>query len=717
MDPIVASGGSPTPRAGSRRGIGRGPLAILAVVCLLAGACSGPASSAGPVAGPGGRAQIAAVDLTGLSIGSAAGVSVGAVKKPVKPTVKIPAPPKAAATPAGSIDEQAAALAKAVKPGGRKALAPLLAAYRIAGIPVIGANGKPLPGFAADEVGPGWWQVWLSAGGKPSFAVSLADATKLLVAIPKAPSLDTTAMATAALADLRAMAVDTDPHVRFFARFLVDLSAARSGLDPLDPATGPEGVQLSPIAVEFFTAGALRNLAIASVRASRAAAISAGYGIASDATVAPGGPLSDATVAPGGLLSAAAAPPAANPCNPTGDLEVASYWTQWIASKISGGVNVFLMEKGLKSFIDMIIATPAWAEGAGKAAGWVGSAMSALTFYAELSSLKATVVVAPKPLVRTKHTSPAGDPGVVTATLSYDLKGSQLDGGTGIANCLLVFANAIGIQAAFPSDGAVSGAMLEFQGGNGFVQQIANASSFVRFSHPADQAIQATDANGKAVIDIEGMEQRREIPASVVGYTRTASIRVLAQPEEENARSIASMFWDSLVALQTGAIGAAAPIIDVLKTIRYDLGETSFPVTDWRTGWELKGSDGAGVTVHGLKCDTLDGDWVVEGDVNVPPSMTHIVYVITIPRGSLKGTYTYSGATTVPGAPVVTFLAPRGDATIEPRSDGSVWMTLQDTPETETVHDPDAPVTTTVTLPGPDWSWQPSSACGAPPGG
>jgi hypothetical protein len=677
---------------------------MLAVVCLLAGACTGAASSAGPVVGQGGRAQIASVDLTGLSSGSAAGVSVGAATKPVKPTVKIPAPPTAAATPAGSIDEQAAALAKAVKPGGRNALAPLLAAYRIAGIPVIGANGKPLPGFAADEVGPGWWQVWLSAGGRPSFAVSLTDATKLLIAIPKAPSLDTTALATAALADLRAMAVDTDPHVRFFARFLIDLSAARSGLDPLDPATTPEGVRLSPIAVEFFTAGALRNLAIASVRASRAAAVTAGYRIASDATTESGGP-----------LSAAAAPPAANPCNPTGDQEVASYWTQWIASKIAGGVNVFLMEKGLKSFIDMIVSTPAWASGAGKAAGWLGSAMSALTFYAELSSLKATVVATPKPLVRTKHTSPAGDPGVVTATLSYDLKGSQLDGGTGIANCLLVFANAIGIQAAFPSDGAVSGAMLEFQGGNGFVQQIANASSFVRFAHPAGQAIQATDANGKAVIDIEGMEQRREIPASVVGYTRTASIRVLAQPEEENARSIASMFWDSLVALQTGAVGAVAPIIDVLKTIRYDLGETSFPVTDWRTGWEMIGVNMDGYRVHGLKCDTLDGDWVVEGDLNNPAGYIHQVFVITIPKGSRQGTYTYSDAGVVGDSTTTQFGT--GDASIDPLDDGSVWMTLKGTMMTMTVQGPGGTVKNTWAMPGADWSWEPSSACGAPPGG
>ena len=144
----------------------------------------------------------------------------------------IPAPPAAVQLPAGSIDDQAAALAKAVEPGGQAALAPLVAAYQAAGIPIIGDDGHPIPGAPDDQVGPGWWQVWLSAGANPGFATPLSGATELLTAMPDPPKLDNAAVSAAAPADLKSMAADADPHRHFFARFIADLAKDHIGRRP-----------------------------------------------------------------------------------------------------------------------------------------------------------------------------------------------------------------------------------------------------------------------------------------------------------------------------------------------------------------------------------------------------------------------------------------------------------------------------------------------------
>lgn len=621
------------------------------------------------------------------------------------PELKIPDAPAATAAPTGSVDDQASALAKAVAPGGQAALAPLLAAYRAAGIPIIGLDGHPLAGSGDDQVGPGWWQVWLSAGGSPQFTVSIADATKLLVAMKDAPALDTSAVATAALADLRAMAADKDPHRRFFARFIADLSTTGSGVDALATTTTATDVRLSPIAVQFLVAGLLRSIAIAAVRTNPGIVVRPGRQIASI-----GRPL------PLDLPQLADSAPAGNPCNPSGDPEAVSFWTQWIASKLTGGLNLPGMDGAMKSAVELVVKNAELASKVGKAAAVLGGAIAALTFMLQMATLKATSTISPTPLVRTHLDHPHGYEATITTILKYDLEGKSLDGGVGVKNCLLVFLNALGIQAALPADGGVEGAKLTYKGGDGFGERMNTGGAFVQFPDQEEMS-KETGPGGVRTITVQGIYQKKTIPDSAAPWMRKASVRITAQPEAENGRSLANMFWDSFVALGAGPVGGIAPIIDVLKSVEYDMGEFSFDVKDWQVGWTIK-ADAGSMKVNGVKCDSLDGEWVMQGEMNEASIESHEVFTITIGKDSLEGTFQFSSTTVVTTkyGPAVATQNEKGHASIVLNKDGTVSMTLDAGTVSGTAtaggH------TEHVSVPMPAWhfTWQPgASGCDEPP--
>jgi hypothetical protein len=658
-------------------------------LCLVVAACGAPTT---PSTGPGGSA--AAIGSLAPIVSPAGG----------SPSITIPAPPAAADMPTGSIDDQAAALAKAVAPGGQAALAPLIAAYQAAGIPIIGGDGHPVAGSAADQVGPGWWQVWLSAGSNPQFTIALTDATKLLVAIPNAPTVDTAALATAALADLRTMAADTDPHRRFFARFVADLSTNRSGVDALDPATTTDDLKLTPVAVEFFMAGLLRSIEIAAVKANPAAVLSPRRQIASIGQPLPPG---QQRLTDGG--------PAANPCNPTGDADAVSYWSQWIASKLAGGLNLPGMNDAMQSVVQLVVKNASLGAKLAQAAAVLGGAIGALTFLLEMATLDVSIKTDPSPLVRTHSGTQPGNQSVLTATLKYDLEKSSLDGGAGIKNCLLIMANALGIQAALPADGAVAGARLKFLGTEGFNQGTIDTGGFVLFTNGASQVTQDTDPGGLAKIDIEGRRQKKDIPDSAPPVDRTASVQISAQPEAENARSLASTFWDSFVALGSGPVGAVAPIIDVLKGTMFDLGNYQFKVQDWQLGWTMT-TGLLGGTLTGTKCDALDGDWVINGGKNQGALVQTIHFTVTFHENSKKGIYEYSNNNVVSAGAgtVVSTINGVGKASITIAKDGTVTMVLDATTGTATAVTGGQKVTEKVSIPGVQFTWAPKE-CDQPP--
>lgn len=578
--------------------------------------------------------------------------------------------------PDGSVDEQAVTLAEAVAASGQSALAPLLAAYGAAGLPVIDADGESVSGTGEeDPLGPPWWLVWSSAGSNPTIHMSLADTAKLANATPDAFVVDAGELAAALLDDLRDMAEADDTASRFFARF-VAAAAANDGVDPLDPSATVDSVMLDSITATFLLSGFLRG-AMAELVPLQSAVAPRFEVVAARAVPRTGT----------GTAQAQAAPPG-NPCNPTDMLEQIAFWVQWVASKIAGGVQLPGMQAATRSAASLVVRSANAAAAVGQAAAWASGAIGALLFALQMSALTVAIDV-PGGLVRTHSAAHHGDPGQATVTLTYDLEGSLLDGGEGIKNCLLVYLNALGIQAALPANGAVPGATIKFDGREGI-------NDYWLFDS-ASQLEQTTDSNGVVLVNLTGKIQIDQIAPDAPEWDRQATMDIAATPEAVNERSIASTFWDSVVAPFGGIPGAIAPIIDILKTIRYDLGEQGFLVIDWSHGWFID-TTGNGQHSEGIKCydpafspsQSLDGDWVMQGNYTqrspTGEQKGDELWEVTIGQGG-TGHYTYTDTArlvTTLGITVYVTGKAEGDADVTLMSDGTVHMHLVDTKHTYT---------------------------------
>jgi hypothetical protein len=660
----------------------RWPLAVLLIAALAAACAEGvptgeptpsnlvPPSAAVATTGPARPTQ--SLPPTGEPAPSnlvppSAAVATTGPARPTQslPPIEVPDPPEQAAAPTGTSDEQAATLAGAVADGGQPALSPLLAVYRQAGLSVIGLNGEPLPGFGDDPVGIGWWMVRFSAGGNPRLTVPLSDVPLLLLASDDPPDIEPAELAGLLADDLREMADGPDGYDRFLARFVAARATAH-GPDPLDKATDPDDVRLDMMTFTLLSSAMIRRVVQASVAADPGSFI-AGLPIDWGATLAAVGP----ALPPVRLVATA---PASNPCNPTGDAEQVSFWTQWIASKVAGGFQLPGMREAFRSLTERLVKNASQASKLNKTAARAGAAAAALLFALQMSSLTVELDQNPNPLVRTKTTRD-GQSGRVITTISYDLEGSSLDGGTGIKNCLAMLANALGIQAALPTNGPIPGATVKFDLKTGF-------NDFVKTVRAGSQLTQDTDADGRAYLDIEGMAQRQNLPNDAIEWPREATLGISATVEPTDARSIANTFWDSLgfaaTALSGGSPGdiitaIVAPALDIAKTIRYDWGERTFLVIDWQVGWKIDQPTGFG-HMDGLKCDGIGGVWSVTGTYNTFGFEGHQTWNVTIDAATKRGTYNYTDNQAGNGVSIIFNVT--GTATLDIDSLGRAHMHL-----------------------------------------
>lgn len=668
-----------------RTALGRGRrLTVAVLVSILAAACtattpSGDLPSGELPASPGSSAP--------SPDGSTGAPSPAGSITPIE----IPAPPKPAAAPDGTSDEQATALATAVGSGGQAALSSLLAVYRQAGLSVIGTDGEPLPGFGDDPVGFGWWMVRFSAAGDQTLTVPLADVPLLLFASDDPPDLKPADLAALLADDLRAMAAGDDGFDRFLARFVSE-RARSHGPDPLDREAAPEDVRLDMITFALLSSAMIRQVVQASVAADPGL-FAASLRIDTAAALAAVRPM------PPPIRPNHAAP-AANPCNPTGDAEQVSFWTQWIASKVAGGFQLPGMQNAFRSLIERVVKNASAASKLSKTAGRAAAAAAALLFALQMSSLTVEIDQDPSPLVRTKTTRD-GEAGKVIATIKYDLEGSSLDGGAGMKNCLAMLANAIGIQASLPVSGPIAGATVIFRPASGF-------NDFVQTQRAGSQLTQDTDGDGRATLDIEGVHQRQQIPNDAVEWPREASVGISATVEPTDARSIANTFWDSLGFAATVLVGGdvitaiVAPALDIAKTIRYDWGERTFLVIDWQVGWKIDQATRYG-HMDGLKCDGIGGVWSVAGTYNAFGFEGHQTWNITIDPATLRGTYNYTDLQAGNGVTLIMNVTGTVDMSID--SLNRVHMHLVETTRTVTVK-PRGGIAPNVPLQSSDLVWE-----------
>ena len=400
--------------------------------------------------------------------------------------------------------------------------------------------------------------------------------------------------------------------------------------------------------------------------------------------------------------------PTGNACNPTGDNDAISYWSQWIASKLAGGLNLPGMEEGMKSLVQLVVSNAEM--GAKLAKGAAATRGGPLGPDLPVGDVDAG-------RLDQQHTQSRGpdqgdEPrqrGVITATLKYDLEKSSLDGGSGVKNCLLIMANALGIQNALPADGGVVGAQLKFLGRGRLRPGPRQVRRRLR-RVPPDRAeiTQDTGDGGIATIHVRGLAQKKKIPDSAVEWPREPTIRIYAQPEAENARSLASTFWDSFVAEGAGPVGPIAPILDILKGTMFDLGEYSFQVTDWLVGWTIASKfDNNPMT--GQKCDAMDGEWVAKAGLNQPPLNIEESYTLNFPENSLQGTYKFTNNTVVTSSAGTAVAVQNGTSTVTmvPQKDGTIIMNLDPVTVTAIATTGGNSVSQQLTIPGVTLTWAP----------
>ena len=568
---------------------------------------------------------------------------------------KLAAPPKPASVIKGTPEEQAVYFAdQLASPETR--LAGWLGLYDALRIPVIGQDGKSLGTTGDDPIGPQYWEIWYSSGlDKNGRGVPISDAGRILGVA--SPEFDGGTLGATLLKDLKLAAENPDPQVQLFGMFVRErIKRGPSHVDIRNADAVPDKAIIDSTTLQMIAWLAIRNALLQSARSVAATTRNVGreYRFAA-------------------LLQSQRGLTSATPCSEIiGGSYQATYWAEWILKKvIARGVQLPGMEKAIPGLVERLLNSLAKgieakraAEMVGNvrtAAAWLNAVTSALTLVMRLLSMEISASQDPDPLIRTKGTS-NGKEGKVTFALSLNPKNPTSNpdvdpDGNSLDNCLGSFlASAAGITLKLPPAGRVSGSELDFKGGMGF-------PDLVLFADYKDLFGRDTNSNGEVSIQLTGVAQKKQLPENSRPIDKEFSIHVSAQPEAYNGNTIANMFYNGLTfGVRPNAPSGISAIVDVLKTVHYDMGEHVFRLTDWQPrGYRASGSDGP-VVYSGVIC-SLDQPFTVTGKhplyplpLNFTPSSptTGTMSYGTSGSGisaSGGGTYRIDGATT--DAPVI----------------------------------------------------------------
>jgi hypothetical protein len=394
------------------------------------------------------------------------------------------------------------------------------------------------------------------------------------------------------LDDLRSTAQSNDPQVRLFGLFVRErVLRGPSHLDLLDAATSPISATVDLPTVQLLGWVAIRGTFIQAAQQVSERPVSGA--VASNVPfkwpvlplLAVPAPLAVALQAGGGLpsLNAISASStlqqqAAQPtCSAMFGDEDVTYWVNWVANKLGGGLQLPGMQNGLPGLIQLIqkqLGEPASViKGTSDRLGWASAFTAAMTLAMQLSSVDVAGYEEPDPLERTKGTSDGKQTTIHWALLMDP--GKLPDGNNGAACFLSFLSNMFGMSFSFPTEGRIPGAEMDFYGGEGFPDLVLFGDY--------KQLRQDTDANGEASLLILGRAQKKDLPDSAQPVDKEFSVRVRAQPEAVNGNTIANIFFGGLTfGASPGGAGAIGALTDILKTFTWDLGEHVFRLTDWK---------------------------------------------------------------------------------------------------------------------------------------
>jgi hypothetical protein len=367
------------------------------------------------------------------------------------------------------------------------------------------------------------------------------------------------------LADVRAMAASGEPRAVFLASFLAQRSVARDAPDPLDPATTPELFLIDPAGLALVMWTSLRSALI-----DAAAAVDAPVGLRAPETEPAG--VADAA----GFVGSMARRTSPTLCTAPTDEEA---WVLFITKLVGSGLEVgqeAIAIPGIANVISGAVALQAVdadaAEALGKkvgvglqVAGLVTAAASALMAYAATG---ATVSMDPSPLERLRERA-EGKTATATITISY--QNGVKDEAAELGCAMNVLGRLAGAEVSVPIEGTkVSGADVIPEAGR-------NVPSKVLFD--VGSRVLTTGGDGVATLPLKGAARREKLPETAVQYDDTFSIRIYAQFEGVSAQGILDTFIGGLAGTGIGALGV---LVNILKTIRYDMGTFTLPLKDWK---------------------------------------------------------------------------------------------------------------------------------------
>jgi len=450
--------------------------------------------------------------------------------------------------PPGNIDEQAATLAKAVLKGDEKSVPALYAAVLAAGYGIRDADGSVLE---TTDHGQGMvfrdWEIAAIAKlyGQ-GYGVGLAHLSEAFTRNTKA--FKDVPLATALLDGIRKAANSDHRALRFWGRFIVELG--RSSSEPYDllDQIGPAKIRLDAAQMFFVLSRLMGDVALSAKVANHVRPVPS-LTRKTKLTASNHAELSTLRILRNNRSSSLP-----GPCAPEG-------WE-------SIGRDVGAL--AATSLYDHILSQ------SNMSLGSVNLVLTLLKFILSYAFLKTDIVIAKKPLVRTKSTT-KGELDVVIGKVWIDNKLQEL-------NCQRTFLNAHGLDFNLPNSGPVSGATIAWEGLEGFGEQdrgaLTSALDYVRNLGevpPLDEPIVTfdvlkgpwggpsrtemnTDIAGQSLILVVGLPQKKNLANQKLTEVNKVAgvmfrVQLKAIPKELNdIQGIASTLGD-----------AAGPVIAFLQ--------------------------------------------------------------------------------------------------------------------------------------------------------
>jgi hypothetical protein len=583
---------------------------------------------------------------------------------PATTSVDAPSP---MALPPGTPKQQAAAFADALANAAdsRTRLAAWLGLYEAVGLPVLDDDGNSVNGTGDDVVGAPYWSVWYASGmDQPNKGgVRMSDAAVLLTLQGDGTTIPD--LGGTLLKDLQAAAALSDPQEQLLAYFVRErVLRGPSHVDILATATQPGDATVDLATMHFLLWSLQRASVIDIARA------------APKAVELKAGPL------------AASKAGSSMHCKEMFGSKDVTKWVNTVVGKLGSGAKLPFKDtklfEGMRTRLLNVLGVGADAQkGIDKTVKWANAGSSLLGFLAQIYAMNVGLNVAPDKLVRTKETTYDNNPQVIGWRLYYDK--DKVPGGNELWSCMSsYFANSLGLKFTLPqSDDPIPGAEIIFQPGH-------NIPGKVLFDENGTNYVITTDKSGVANLHMIGRHQPRALPANAKSYSDTYSMVAMAQPEGITADSITNHFLDSFFAALGPLEGAAAgkepdwgsigppflaPMINIMKTLHYDLGEFVFDMVDWTAGYEVDYTE-KDTHIFGLICNGLeqpftlgfDSGGLIKGNLAYTPASAaqgtvHLTGQTYDGIGSFVGDGTYSILGTPPGDQQLKFSIPSQTAT------------------------------------------------------